>query len=63
MSYGTHNVISVTLELGIKSRIFFVDVMTKEDALFDKTLEGFALFAFNQDGLYLPRRALGKINL
>ena len=28
--------------------IFFADVMDEEDAFFDKALEGFALFAFNQ---------------
>ncbi|MFP1497157.1 hypothetical protein ACLB1Q_22945 [Escherichia coli] len=39
----------MTLELGGKSpNIFFADVMDEEDAFFDKALEGFALFAFNQ---------------
>ncbi len=49
MSYAARNIIPVTLELGGKSpNIFFADVMAKEDAFFDKALEGFALFAFNQ---------------
>lgn len=49
MQYATQNIIPVTLELGGKSpNIFFADVMDEEDAFFDKALEGFALFAFNQ---------------
>ena len=49
MQYATQNIIPVTLELGGKSpNIFFADVMDEEDAYFDKALEGFALFAFNQ---------------
>lgn len=60
MSYTARNVIPVTLELGGKSpNIFFADVMAKEDAFFDKTLEGFALFAFNQGEVCTcPSRAL-----
>ena len=39
----------MTLELGGKSpNIFFADVMAKDDAFFDKALEGFAMFALNQ---------------
>jgi len=47
--YASQNLIPVTLELGGKSpNIFFADVMSKDDAFFDKALEGFALFALNQ---------------
>lgn len=54
MQYATQNIIPVTLELGGKSpNIFFADVMDEEDAFFDKALEGFALFAFNQ-AKYVP---------
>ncbi|EGV33374.1 Aldehyde Dehydrogenase [Thiorhodococcus drewsii AZ1] len=49
MQYAAENIIPVTLELGGKSpNIFFADVMDQEDAFFDKTLEGFAMFALNQ---------------
>ncbi|PVZ83563.1 aldehyde dehydrogenase [Serratia sp. S1B] len=60
MGYATQNIIPVTLELGGKSpNIFFADVMDKEDAFFDKALEGFALFAFNQGEVCTcPSRAL-----
>ena len=60
MQYATQNIIPVTLELGGKSpNIFFEDVMEEEDAFFDKALEGFALFAFNQGEVCTcPSRAL-----
>ncbi|WP_413721692.1 aldehyde dehydrogenase family protein [Sodalis sp. RH24] len=60
MSYAAQNIIPVTLELGGKSpNIFFADVMSQEDAFFDKALEGFALFAFNQGEVCTcPSRAL-----
>ncbi|AMO46584.1 Aldehyde dehydrogenase B [Enterobacter sp. FY-07] len=60
MQYATQNIIPVTLELGGKSpNIFFADVMDEEDAYFDKALEGFALFAFNQGEVCTcPSRAL-----
>ncbi|GAP34979.1 aldehyde dehydrogenase [Piscinibacter sakaiensis] len=49
MQYASQNLIPVTLELGGKSpNIFFADVMDKDDAFFDKALEGFAMFALNQ---------------
>ncbi len=49
MQYAAQNLIPVTLELGGKSpNIFFEDVMDKDDAYFDKALEGFTLFALNQ---------------
>ena len=39
----------LTLELGGKSpNIFFADVMDRDDAFFDKALEGLAMFALNQ---------------
>ncbi|WP_447870288.1 acetaldehyde dehydrogenase ExaC [Serratia fonticola] len=60
MGYATQNIIPVTLELGGKSpNIFFADVMDKEDSFFDKALEGFALFTFNQGEVCTcPSRAL-----
>ena len=49
MQYASQNIIPVTLELGGKSpNIFFEDVMDKDDAYFDKALEGFTMFALNQ---------------
>jgi aldehyde dehydrogenase len=50
----------VTLELGGKSpNIFFADVMGADDDFLDKTLEGFAMFAFNQGEVCTcPSRAL-----
>jgi aldehyde dehydrogenase len=50
----------VTLELGGKSpNIFFADVPSKDDAFFDKALEGFAMFALNQGEVCTcPSRAL-----
>ncbi|PWC12303.1 aldehyde dehydrogenase [Brenneria roseae subsp. americana] len=60
MGYAAQNVTPVTLELGGKSpNIFFADVMDKEDSFFDKVLEGFTLFAFNQGEVCTcPSRAL-----
>jgi len=47
--YASQNLIPATLELGGKSpNIFFEDVATKDDAFYDKALEGFAMFALNQ---------------
>ncbi len=49
MQYASENLIPVTLELGGKSpNIFFADVMEADDDFFDKALEGFVMFAFNQ---------------
>jgi aldehyde dehydrogenase len=58
--YASQNLIPVTLELGGKSpNIFFADVMEKDDAFFDKALEGFAMFALNQGEVCTcPSRAL-----
>jgi len=60
MQYASQNLIPVTLELGGKSpNVFFADVMEKDDAYFDKALEGFALFALNQGEVCTcPSRAL-----
>ena len=48
------------MELGGKSpNIFFDDVITEHDAFWDKTLEGFAMFALNQGEVCTcPSRAL-----
>lgn len=60
MQYASQSLIPVTLELGGKSpNVFFEDVMDKDDAYFDKALEGFALFALNQGEVCTcPSRAL-----
>ena len=60
MQYASNNIIPVTLELGGKSpNIFFEDVLNKDDAYFDKCLEGFAMFALNQGEVCTcPSRAL-----
>ena len=60
MQYASENIIPVTLELGGKSpNIFFEDVMSADDASFDKALEGFAMFALNQGEVCTcPSRAL-----
>ncbi|AXT85957.1 aldehyde dehydrogenase [Aeromicrobium sp. A1-2] len=47
--YASQNLIAATLELGGKSpNIFFEDVASKDDAFYDKALEGFTMFALNQ---------------
>jgi aldehyde dehydrogenase len=58
--YASQNLIPVTLELGGKSpNIFFSDVAAENDAFYDKALEGFTLFAFNQGEVCTcPSRAL-----
>jgi len=58
--YAANNLIPVTLELGGKSpNIFFSDVAERSDAFYDKALEGFTLFAFNQGEVCTcPSRAL-----
>src|SRR5262245_22549926 len=60
MQYASQNLIPVTLELGGKSpNIFFADVCDKNDAFFDKALEGFVMFALNQGEVCTcPSRAL-----
>src|SRR5204863_5778269 len=60
MQYASQNLIPVTLELGGKSpNIFFADVADKDDAFFDKAIEGFVMFALNQGEVCTcPSRAL-----
>src|SRR5574340_1381166 len=60
MQYASQNIIPVTLELGGKSpNIFFADVADANDDFFDKAIEGFVLFAFNQGEVCTcPSRAL-----
>jgi aldehyde dehydrogenase len=60
MQYASQNLIPVTLELGGKSpNVFFEDVTRTEDDFYDKCLEGFAMFAFNQGEVCTcPSRAL-----
>jgi aldehyde dehydrogenase len=60
MQYASENLIPVTLELGGKSpNIFFDDVASRNDAFYDKALEGFAMFALNQGEVCTcPSRAL-----
>ncbi|MCP3772368.1 aldehyde dehydrogenase family protein [Paenibacillus sp. MZ04-78.2] len=60
MQYASQNIIPVTLELGGKSpNLFFEDVYAKDDALLNKAIEGFVLFALNQGEVCTcPSRAL-----
>ncbi|MFD1929701.1 aldehyde dehydrogenase [Sporosarcina siberiensis] len=60
MQYASQNTIPVTLELGGKSpNIFFEDIMDEDDALLDKAVEGFVMFALNQGEVCTcPSRAL-----
>lgn len=60
MRAAAESLIPVTLELGGKSpNIFFADVMDKDDAFFDKCLEGISMFALNQGEVCTcPSRAL-----
>ena len=60
MQYASQNLIPVTLELGGKSpNLFFEDVAARNDAFYDKALEGFTMFALNQGEVCTcPSRAL-----
>jgi aldehyde dehydrogenase len=60
MQYASQNIIPVTLELGGKSpNVFFSDVAAQRDDFYDKALEGFTMFAFNQGEVCTcPSRAL-----
>src|SRR6202042_2146788 len=60
MQYASQNLIPVTLELGGKSpNIFFEDVAAANDDFYDKSLEGFTMFALNQGEVCTcPSRAL-----
>jgi aldehyde dehydrogenase len=57
---AANNLIPATLELGGKSpNVFFDSVAAADDAFFDKAIEGFVLFAFNQGEVCTcPSRAL-----
>ena len=60
MQYASANIIPVTLELGGKSpNIFFADIAQADDDFYDKSLEGFTMFALNQGEVCTcPSRAL-----
>jgi len=60
MQYASQNLIPVSLELGGKSpNVFFADVAAQDDEFFDKAIEGFLMFAFNQGEVCTcPSRAL-----
>lgn len=60
MQYASENIIPMTLELGGKSpNVFFDDILLKNDDFFQKSLEGFAMFALNQGEICTcPSRAL-----
>jgi aldehyde dehydrogenase len=60
MQYASQNIKPVTLELGGKSpNIFLADVAREKDEFYDKTLEGFTMFALNQGEVCTcPSRAL-----
>lgn len=60
MNYAAENIIPVTLELGGKSpNVFFSDVLNQKDSFYEKTLEGFTMFALNQGEVCTcPSRAL-----
>jgi aldehyde dehydrogenase len=60
MKNAAENITNVTLELGGKSpNIFFESIADADDALFDKAIEGFVMFALNQGEVCTcPSRAL-----
>ena len=60
MQYASENIIPMTLELGGKSpNIFLESVAAKDDAFFNKAIEGFVMFALNQGEVCTcPSRAL-----
>jgi len=60
LRYTAENLIPATLELGGKSpNVFFADTFSQDDALADKAMEGFTMFAFNQGEVCTcPSRAL-----
>lgn len=65
MQYASENLIPMTLELGGKSpNIFFEDVAAKNDDFYQKSLEGFAMFALNQGEVCTcPSRSLVSKNI
>ncbi len=60
MRYAADSLIPSTTELGGKSpNVFFADLMEADDALLDKAVEGFVLYAFNKGEVCTaPSRAL-----
>jgi aldehyde dehydrogenase len=60
LQYASANIIPSTIELGGKSpNIFFGDVGDQQDAFYNKALEGFSLYLFNQGEVCTcPSRAL-----
>jgi len=60
MQYASQNIKPVTLELSGKSpNIFLEDIARARDEFYDKTLEGFTVFALNQGEVRTcPSRAL-----
>jgi aldehyde dehydrogenase len=60
MGYAAQNLIPSTTELGGKSpNIFFEDILSADDALLDKAIEGLVLYAFNKGEVCTaPSRAL-----
>lgn len=60
MQYASENIIPMTLELGGKSpNVFFPDVAAQSDDFYQKSLEGFTMFALNQGEICTcPSRAL-----
>jgi aldehyde dehydrogenase len=60
MQYAAENLIPSTTELGGKSaNIFFADIRDKDDAFYEKAIEGLVLFAFNKGEVCTcPSRAL-----
>ena len=60
MSYAAQSLIPSTTELGGKSpNIFFEDIMSADDAMLDKAVEGLVLYAFNKGEVCTcPSRAL-----
>jgi len=60
LQYASNNIIPSTVELGGKSpNIVFESVADRRDSFYDKALEGFSLFAFNQGEVCTcPSRAL-----
>lgn len=60
MKNAADNLVPVTLELGGKApNIFFADIWEKDDALRQKALEGFTMFALNKGEICTcPTRAL-----
>lgn len=60
MQYASENIVPVTLELGGKSpNVFFEDIFAEDDALAEKAVEGFTMFALNQGEVCTcPSRAI-----